>query len=114
MKTQFRIKEAVKERGMTLSEIAKRLGIHRSNMSAIASGARGVSLKVLQKICHVLDCSLDELILSKKDFPVFDCKGESLLRRMKAENYDGMDKAWVHNVMLAQTAHYKNVHRSTS
>ena len=50
MKLVLRIKEAAKERGITLSSIAVKLGIHRSNMSAIASGARGASLKTLKKI----------------------------------------------------------------
>ena len=52
MRKRLRIKEAAKERGVTLSSIAKKLGIYRSNMSAIASGARGTSLKILRKIKH--------------------------------------------------------------
>ena len=107
MKKGFRIKDVAKERGMTLSSIAKKLGIPRSNMSAIASGARGVSLKVLYKISCILDCSIDELMLPAQYPPVFkDKKNQSLLRMIENENYDGIDKTWVDRLMLAQKMHY--------
>lgn len=66
MKVMLRLKEAARERGLTLSGIAKKLGIHRSNMSAIASGSRGVSLIMLKKISRILDCGTDELFWPKK------------------------------------------------
>ena len=70
MKLVLRIKEAAKERGITLSSIARKLGIHRSNMSAVASGSRGASLKTLKRISQILDCSIDELI-EPKSTPLF-------------------------------------------
>lgn len=107
MKRRFRIKDIAKERGMTLSEIAKRLGIPRSNMSAIASGRRGVSLKVLSKIGRILDCGIDELILPETDPPVYkDEKIESALKIIENQNYDGIDKTWVNSIMLAHAAHF--------
>ena len=103
----LRIKEIAKERGVTLSSIAREIGAPRSNISAIASGARGVSLKVLQKISRVLDCSLDELVLPGKYDSVFkDKKVQSLLDVIESQNYDGIDKTWVDRVMLAQKVHY--------
>jgi len=103
----LRIKKIARERGVTLSSIAKELDMPRSNISAIASGARGVSLKVLQKISRVLDCSLDELALPGEDDFVFkDKRVQSLLDVVESRNYDGIDKTWVDRVMLAQKVHY--------
>ena len=51
--TSLNIKQIVKERGMSLAYLASKLGIQRSNMSAIASGDRGVSLGVLKKISKI-------------------------------------------------------------
>jgi len=107
MRRGLRIKEIAKERGMTLSSIAKELDMPRSNISAIASGTRGVSLKALQKISRVLDCSLDELVLPGEYDSVFkDKRVQALLDIMESRNYDGIDKTWVDRVMLAQKVHY--------
>jgi len=107
----LRIKGAAKERGVTLSSLAKQLGIHRSNMSAMASGTRGVSLKVLKKISRILDCSIDELILPA-DIPVFKSQRmQFVLDEIQRRNYDGIDKTWVNRLMLAQVKHYKNAKR---
>jgi len=112
MKLVLRIKEAARERGITLSSIAMKLGIHRSNMSAIASGARGASLKTLGKISQILDCGIDELIEPEKRTPLFKNKKlKSALDNMEKTNYDGIDKSWVDRLMLAQRMHYASVGR---
>ena len=108
MKTKLRIKEAAQERGFTLSAIAKKLGIARSNMSAISKGARGVSLKVLIKISNILNCGIDELIITEPTRRIFNSdKMETRLRAIEEANYDGMDKTWVDNVALAFRDHYR-------
>ena len=107
METALNIKALAKERGITLSSIAKKLGMARSNMSAIASGARGVSLAKLRKISDILDCGMDELFAPKEQ-PVFnDKKLEALLELVEAKNYDGLDKTWVNRTMFAHKMHYK-------
>jgi len=107
MKLVLRIKEVAKESGITLSSVARKLGIHRSNMSAIASGSRGVSLKTLKRIGRILDCSIDELIEPEKRAPVFkNKKSKSVLDRIEKANYDGIDKSWVDRLMFAQRTHY--------
>lgn len=108
MDTGLKIKEAAKERGVTLSSLAKALGIHRSNMSAIASGARGLSLNFLKTICRVLDCGLDEIVVPQPHPAVFkDKNAQSLLNDIEKRNYDGIDKTWVNSLMLARIAHYR-------
>lgn len=111
-KISFRIKEAAKERGITLSGIARALGMHRSNMSAIASGARGASLKLLNRICRILNCGIDELIISESRSPVFkDRRAQLLLKELEGPNTDGTDKTWVNRIMLAHNTHYKAAKR---
>ncbi len=107
MKTDLRIKGAAKERGITLSSLAKALRMHRSNMSAIASGDRGVSLKTLKAISNILNCGLDELVRTGPYQPIFkDKRTQSLVEEIERCNYDGIDKTWVNRLMLAQRAHY--------
>jgi len=113
MKVTLRLKEAIRERGLTLSSIAKKLGIHRSNMSAIASGSRGVSLRMLKQISHILDCGMDELFGQKKYSPIFkDKNSQSALNDIEKANFDGIDKSWVNRVMFAQHMHYKNIRKA--
>ena len=101
------IKQIAKENGMTLSAIARALGITRFNMSAIASGARGVSLKQLLRIAHILGCSIDEIIAGNEDIPVYrNKKIQSLLQAREQNGCCGQDKSWVHAVALAHKRHY--------
>jgi len=112
MEPGLRIKEAAGERGITLSSMARKLGIHRSNMSAIASGSRGASLKTLKKISRILDCDIDELIEPRKQGLIFkNRKLESALNDIERTNYDGIDKSWVDRLMLAQRMHYGAVRK---
>ena len=113
MKKVLRIKEVAKEQGITLQSIAKRLDMHPSNISAIASGARGVSIKLLKKISHILGCGVDELIFSEKRPPVFkDKRTQLLLDSIEKNNYDGIDKTWVNRIMFVQNMHYNAARRS--
>ena len=113
MGTELRIKKLAQERGMTMVSIARKLGIHRSNMSAIASGARGISLHVLKKITRILDCSLDELIMSTEHPQIYkNEKMQAMLRAIEQKNADGTDKSWVSTIMFAGSQHYKSARRA--
>ena len=109
----LKIKEAAKDRGITLAKISNELGIYRANLSAIASGSRGVSLKVLNKICRILDISMDELI-EPEERRLFSGDGalEAALGDIENRNYDGMDKSWVDRLMLARTPHYRRARKA--
>ena len=81
-------------------------------MSAIASGSRSISIKLLYRIGSILDCGIEELFLPKEDQPVFnDNKTQALLSVVEDKNYDGIDKTWVNNIMLAQKTHYGSINR---
>jgi transcriptional regulator with XRE-family HTH domain len=106
------IRQIAKARGISLASIAGRLGIARSNLSAIASGDRGVSLAMLKKISVLLACSLGELFFGGTEPRVFkDKRSSERLDDILAENYDGIDKTWTHHVMLAHHLHYRSAKR---
>lgn len=112
IKKALGIKKAAQERGMTLASIAAKLHMHRANISAIAAGARGVSLNILKKISRIIDCSLDELVFSDEQPRIFkDRKVQAALRAIEQKNKDGTDKTWVHKIMIAYRQHYRIARR---
>ncbi|MFI6802516.1 helix-turn-helix domain-containing protein [Streptosporangium canum] len=51
------------ERGMTLSELADRVGVTVVNLSVLKNGrAKAVRFTTLTKICEVLDCQPGDLL----------------------------------------------------
>ncbi|MEV4188843.1 helix-turn-helix transcriptional regulator [Streptosporangium canum] len=51
------------ERGMTLSELADRVGVTVVNLSILKNGrAKAVRFTTLTKICEVLDCQPGDLL----------------------------------------------------
>jgi len=56
---RFKIKEILKERGMTMLQLAEELGIHRTNLSTSLSG--NPTLSRLDQIAKILDVKLTDL-----------------------------------------------------
>lgn len=61
-----RIKVLRQEKGMTQVELARRLEITQSNLSAIERAARGVTVNQVVRIARALDASTDEILLAEK------------------------------------------------
>lgn len=61
-----RIKVLRQERGMTQVELARRLEITQSNLSAIERGARGVTVNQVVRLAKALGVSTDEILLAEK------------------------------------------------
>ncbi|WP_313530545.1 helix-turn-helix domain-containing protein [Anaerotignum sp.] len=57
-----RIHRLRKEKGITQSFLAERVGIEPSNISHIERAASKVGLGTLVKIANVLECSVDDLL----------------------------------------------------
>lgn len=57
-----RINQIRKEKGITQSLLAERVGIEPSNISHIERAASKVGLSTLVKIANVLECSVDDLL----------------------------------------------------
>lgn len=56
---RFRIKEILKDRGMTMQQLSEELGIHRTNLSTSLSG--NPTLSRLEEIAKILDVKLTDL-----------------------------------------------------
>ena len=54
--------KVVSESGLNLVQIAQLSGIKQQTLSAVKTGRRQISLKVIIKMCDALEISYDELI----------------------------------------------------
>lgn len=78
----LRIKEVAKGYGYDQKTLAKKLGISRQALNARLTG--NPSMKIIQEIADVLNCSVFELIVADKDIAHFyDVGGEWLGIRRK-------------------------------
>ena len=109
MPLHTRITDMAHERGMNAAEISRRAGLFRSNISSMDAGKRSVSLQLLERVAESLGLSPIDLLDQKLDLtPVF--KRQKIMKRLldlDRAGADGLEKGWVHNVMLAWQNHYR-------
>lgn len=67
----LRIKEIAKERGITMAEIAERIGISPVNLSSSLNG--NPTLNRLQEVANILGVDISELFVGSQSTP--DLKG---------------------------------------
>lgn len=110
MGIRTRIIETARERGTTAAEVARVLGLYRSNLSAMDAGRRSVSLQAIARIARFLDCSPGDLI-EICWAPAADLfRSRTLNRKLHKRDLgtpDGSEKGWVHTAMLAWQRHYR-------
>lgn len=116
MPTQTRIRAVARERGLSASEVARRLGMFKSNLSALDAGKRSISLQALDRIAKLLRCSVSDLIETSppRQNPLFS--SPVLLDSLKQRDLgvpDGTERLWVHKVLLAWQRHYRQARRSS-
>ncbi len=58
--SNLRIKEAIKERGYTVADIAKKMSLHPSALSQTING--NPTFEKLQEIANILSCNVTDLI----------------------------------------------------
>jgi transcriptional regulator with XRE-family HTH domain len=74
---ELRIKEVLKEKGLTSVWLASQIGITQPNTSNIVSGKSNPSLETLEKIANALDVSISALFSEKEPIVgvlIFNCK----------------------------------------
>ena len=69
--TTLRIKQICKDRGMTLQELAKAVGVSLNSISGFATGKQKPSLDTLEKLATALNVEVGELFVPKNDFVAF-------------------------------------------
>ena len=117
MQIRTRIQLVARQRGMTVADLARKLGLYQSNLSAMDAGKRSVSIRMLARLARSLDCSPVELleVRSEADAPVFR---QPLLNQRLAEREaatpDGSDRTAVHRLLWAWQRHYRAVHHDRS
>jgi putative transcriptional regulator len=63
-----RLTELLEQRGMTLTELADRVGVSIVNLSVLKNGrARAVRFSTLTAICEVLDCEVGEVLYLSRE-----------------------------------------------
>lgn len=68
----LRIKEVIKERSMTITELADKMGINRVNLSNMVNG--NPTVETLNKIADAIGCPVTELFEQpKKDGASLTC-----------------------------------------
>lgn len=108
--TRFRIKQYAQGQGLRLGELARKLRMPLSNLSAIASGRRSVSVQLLSRIAGLLNCGVSELFEEVGVDPVFkDKRMTQALRELENANPLGIDKGWTHRLTFAQQKHFKGI-----
>ena len=106
----FRIKEYAYEQGMRLGDVARKLRMPFSNLSAIAAGRRNVSIRLLGRIAGLLNCSISELFEEEGRKPVFRSERlDQALLEIEEANPFGIEKGWIHRLTLTQQKHFKGV-----
>ncbi|WP_406629647.1 helix-turn-helix domain-containing protein [Amycolatopsis sp. WGS_07] len=65
---EIRLDELLAARGMTVAELADRVGITPVNVSVLKNGrAKAIRFSTLSKICEVLDCQPGDLLAFRRD-----------------------------------------------
>jgi putative transcriptional regulator len=60
-----RLDELLAERGMTLTELSKRVGVSLVNLSVLKNDrAKAIRFSTLTAICDVLDCQVGDLLVT--------------------------------------------------
>ncbi|TLM87585.1 helix-turn-helix transcriptional regulator [Pseudarthrobacter sp. NamE5] len=65
---QCHLDELLADRGMTLTELSKRVGVSLVNLSVLKNDrAKAVRFSTLTAICEVLDCQVGDLLTIARD-----------------------------------------------
>lgn len=62
-----RLDELLEQRGMTLTELSRRVGVSLVNLSVLKNDrAKAIRFSTLTAICHALDCEVGQLLVTER------------------------------------------------
>ena len=68
MSIQVQLDRVLLDRGMTLTELAERIGISLPNLSILKTNkARAIRFSTLEAICRELDCQPGDLLVNDRE-----------------------------------------------
>jgi addiction module HigA family antidote len=77
--------EYIKERGLTITKVAKGLGVHRENLSAIVNCRAGISPELAVKLSEAFGNSTQFWVNLQKNYEVWHA--EKKVNRSKIEHF---------------------------
>ena len=63
---KIRLREIRIGAGLTQVELAKRARMDQADISRIEKGAKAISLDVLNRLCHALNCQPGDILVRKR------------------------------------------------
>lgn len=78
------------ERGIKMTEIARRTGLSLSAMSKIEKGYRRINQKIMLKLCDVLNCKVSDLFIKENDNDAIKHWQTEMSRRFKENENSGL------------------------
>ena len=108
MSIRTNITETARRRGLSAADVARKLKLFPSNISAMDRGRRSVSLHLLERVANMLGCSVSELLETKavSESTLFPSRTMKRLRERDESSRDGSDKTWTHRALLVWQRHY--------
>ena len=110
MRVRTQITAVARENGFTAREVARRVGLYPSNLSAMDAGRRSVSLQCLGRVAKFLGCSVADLLEEIPASPIQPfrhLKAFRGLRNRMRDTPDGSERGWTHTVLLSWLKHYR-------
>ncbi|MCL2629303.1 MAG: transcriptional regulator [Alphaproteobacteria bacterium] len=78
------------ERGIKMTEVARKTGLSLSAMSKIEKGYRRINQKVMLKLCGVLNCKVSDLFIKENDSDAIKHWQTEISRRFKENESSGL------------------------
>lgn len=69
----LRLKEIIKEKGISLVALHEKTGIEKGNLSNIVNNKKNPTVETLEKIANALDIPVFELFVDRKTLAEFIC-----------------------------------------
>jgi transcriptional regulator with XRE-family HTH domain len=70
---ELRLKEIIKEKGVSLVSLYEKTGIEKGNLSNIINNKKNPTIETLEKIANALEIPVYEMFIDKASMTIFRC-----------------------------------------